>query len=145
MTRPTYERAEDRRRQRDIIEEVAYRWRASWKGRVRYDPVDYDLYRGGALVAKAEVKARPFLHATYPDYMLSAAKWRKACSQAAAAGVPLWLVVGYTDGCYCTRLDGISPRIAMGGRQDRGDPRDMELCIYVLMKEFRRFGLPVLA
>lgn len=93
----------------------------------------------GALEAVFEVKCRTNSRMRYPTYMLSLMKFAKLIDTSEATGKPAFLVVSWTDGICLfrvCRIDALLFDIKAGGRKDRGDPMDIEPCIFIPVDMF---------
>lgn len=93
----------------------------------------------GSLEAIFEVKCRTTPRKKYPTYMLSLMKFSKMVDISEATGKPAYLVVSWTDGIYLFRVcraDMMLLDIKAGGRKDRGDPMDIEPCIFIPVDMF---------
>ena len=92
--RPIYERAEDRVRQREVIDAFCAAYGCACDERVALCAWDYDLTYRGARVALAEVKVRTNAIGAYPTYMISRRKLADLVREADRyAVVPLHHVV----------------------------------------------------
>ena len=97
----------------------------------------------GRLLGTVEIKARTNPRLRYPTYMIDLAKVA-AMKQDADDGIVPLLVVQWTDwaGYIDTtewrwrdgRPDGIE--VGMGGRRDRNDPKDIDLCAFIPVEWF---------
>lgn len=96
----------------------------------------YLLDKDGNRAAVVEVKTRRNTHDRYPTYMLSAAKHENLVYISNQENIPALLVVNFTDGLYATKIKG-DYTTAVGGRYDRGNPNDMETCVYIPIQEFK--------
>ena len=99
-------------------------------------PVDYICRRGGALCGLVEVKVRSSEMRAYATLTISLAKLAMMQSLEALLQVPVVLVVQWTDALGWARLSDISD-VTMGGRADRGDPRDREMVAHIPTAKFR--------
>lgn len=127
--RPRYETKADLRRERGVLAEVERVW-ASWNclGTKRKPSVnglghiDFRLSFDGMWFLCAEIKTRRNDLRRYTTYSISALK----PSAAKRLPVPALMIVQFTDGIKWAPFSA-PHELHMGGRRDRGDPRDIEL------------------
>jgi len=135
--RPIYETSADKMREQKVREYITACYNCSYEKTPALASVDGYLYHpDGALAALVEIKTRKNEYNKYPTYMLSAAKWKEGLAQAKQLNVPSLLVVSFVDGVFLTQLKE-DYEIRKGGRFDRGDPRDLEDCIYIPIDQFK--------
>lgn len=147
MSRPIYERPEDRARERAAMARLEAHLRVTIAPTPkeielveapRLHPFDYEVMVDGRLWGLVEVKCRNNRQGDYPNYMISERKVRVLREAAHARGVtPILLVswadkTGYAD---ATRLIERGIR-AWGGRSDRNDPADQEAVIHAPLSVF---------
>jgi hypothetical protein len=96
----------------------------------------YLLNADGSRAIAVEIKTRRNPHDRYPTYMLSANKHENLVYITKQESIPALLVVNFTDGVYATKIKD-EYTTGMGGRYDRGNPNDMESCVYIPMGEFK--------
>lgn len=135
--RPIYETEYDRQQEDSVGMYVAEKYGcvfrksealASFDGVFsKFDGVDFAL---------AEIKVRNNSRYKYPTYMISAAKVDAILSNARNMGLFPILIVCFTDGVFITKLSDRYPK-SLGGRRDRNDPNDVEMCVYIPMEEFK--------
>ena len=109
--------------------------------------IDCALFRGSMHVGWIEFKARSYSYAELDamkprnGYMLAIQKWDSAfnCLQ---SGLPFGLVVQLSDGLYMATFRGKLPAVPSdkGGRTDRGDPKDIETCVFLPMQLFQKIA-----
>lgn len=130
--RPLYETAADRAAEGVVIK----RWVRYMGGAVVKTPpqstFDYLWYPSGLPMGDPptpiEVKVRGRL---YGDLMLSEKKWDALLG---AGGILIWSTPQVTLWCAAMPHDDI--RIGPGGRADRGDPYDLESCVFIPRRHF---------
>lgn len=137
--RPIYERAEDRVRQREVIDAFCAAYGCAYDERVALCAWDYDLTYRGARVALAEVKVRTNAIGAYPTYMISRRKLADLVREADRYAVVPLLIVRWSDarGWWRVRLE--QAQAGVGGRVDRGDPADIEAVALIEISRFQRF------
>lgn len=138
---PTYENdasLSDEERISNIIEKV---WKCRMEKLPRKNRIDYALMRDGVgLAAYAEIKSRKSSRFKYPTWMVSLEKWLYAQHIAEVSnGVPMFFVVEWTDGLFFIRQDSVKFSVGVGGRSDRGNDLDRELCVFVSVDQFYQF------
>lgn len=97
-----------------------------------------DSPREGANVLYfVEMKHRRIKSTRFPNYLLSLKKWINMNEISRYSGVPVHLVVRFTDLDLCLNVSKRPHRLTYMGRKDRGDEYDMEPCILIPLKLFR--------
>lgn len=138
--RPIYETPGDRQRQAVAIGHLARATGSSGVATERLAGWDYEMHRGGKVVALVEVKCRNCSAMTYPTYMVSETKARRLRQAALDRGVAGGFLVRWNDMVGWLRLDGLHPdgwRVEVGGRADRNDPHDIERVVHFPVHDFR--------
>lgn len=131
MTRPRYETQADINNEQRVANLLAGEGYDLYKLPVRYelDFAIHDRRDGGSICGFAEVKARRVMHDAYPSVMISLSKVLKARQLTDTTGLPSYLLLLYLD-CLA-RLNFASDfEVMKGGRSDRGDPQDADVCAY---------------
>lgn len=147
--RPHYETADDLEQERSIIGEVLRTANATPFIRFRFEGlklddtqyrIDWGVFRGPpdmasplrptsrlVLAALVECKRRSIRHDHPGGVWVSLEKFRRLRSFG-ALGIVCAFAFRFVNGIYISRApNGISrPVICLGGRTDRGDPRDLE-------------------
>ena len=132
-----YETKADRANESGVFDTLSIKYKCTVETCPTLSAVDgYLLYESGKRAVVVEIKTRRNAHDRYPTYMLSAAKHENLLCIARQDGIPALLVVRFTDGLYATKIKSEYPTAA-GGRYDRGNPNDMETCVYIPIQEFR--------
>ena len=137
--RKIYETQDDRVRQDEVRQYLEGIWNCVYVQAPTLSHIDGMLYNQDqtTLQALVEIKTRRNASNKYPTYMLSANKWRAVVELSKYHSVPFLLIVKFTDGMYAAKLKDDYP-VHQGGRYDRGDAMDVENCIYIPMKEFKK-------
>lgn len=136
--RPKYETKQDRINQRAVADAViAGRAGVSWSEFPTFHVVDFAISRGDELVGLIEVKCRACPSNEYPDYAISEAKWTKMIEEGRAQGVPVFLVVRFSDKTIWTPVTPGPFRVYRGGRRDRNDKRDIEPQVHIPWTRFK--------
>ena len=137
--RPTYERDFDRNNEVYIKDCLEASGNFTYSKAESFSPMDGTLSRAGKPIAMVEIKTRTNASDKYPTYMISATKVKKILLMCKENKTIPMLVVRFTDGVFATELkDGYA--ISKGGRKDRNDSCDIESCVYIPMKEFRKIN-----
>lgn len=135
------ESAADRANQREVAAVLAEVWQCEMVEFKETSLVDYMAVKDATAWALVEIKCRSITYRDRPQYMLSADKWVNTQTVASVLRVRGLLVVRFGDGSiYGTDLlatDPEPPEMRMGGRRDRGDPRDLEPCVWLPISAFR--------
>jgi len=140
--RPKYERQTDLSNEADVAALLAARWESRAEKLEPLHPYDCAFYtKHGVLWGYAEIKCR---NASYATYRISLQKWRRMLEFSRRTGIPGCLVVRWpVSGVMRLLLAPVIPRphgIVMGGRQDRGDPSDIEEMVEIPMAEFQELN-----
>ena len=90
----------------------------------------------GSLWCLAEIKIRANHSNKYKTYLLSSEKHKNIIDMSIRLRVPALLIVKFTDCVMATTLRD-NYLTSSGGRLDRNDIQDIELCAYIPMSEFR--------
>lgn len=135
--RPIYETDYDRQRESSVSAYVSEKYRCTFKKSEDLTPFDgIFVDRNGQDFAVVEIKVRNNRSDKYPTYMISAAKVDAILSYADNMGLFPMLLVRFTDGVFITKLSDRYLK-SLGGRQDRNDPSDIEICVYIPMEKFK--------
>ena len=136
--RPRYERQTDLSNEADVAASLAARWGQRPVKLDALHPYDYAFYDGrGVPCCHVEIKCR---NASYATYRISLQKWRRMLEFSRRTDMPGALVVRWPVGSVIKLM--LAPvihrphGIVMGGRQDRGDPADIEEMVEIPMSEF---------
>ena len=138
MTRPRYETRGDLYNEQRVAVMLAMHGYELYKLPTRYelDFAIYDKRDGGSVCGFAEVKARRIKHDAYPSVMISLSKVLKAKQLTDTTGLPSYLIILYLN-CLA-RLDFASEfEVRKGGRSDRGDPQDADVCAFYQISDLR--------
>lgn len=134
-----YENAADKEREEGVANAISYAWNCEQIKRPELDGIDCELQRDGDTVAYVEIKCRNNPSHQYDEYMIDAFKLSHGLWVSDHEGRPFFLVVKFTDGIHWVRVtEEIRRNQRPGGRVDRGDPNDIEMCCYIPMKLFRK-------
>ncbi len=126
--RPRYESKRDLDNERLVADALENIGVEVYKLPVQYR-VDWLLRRDGQPIGFAEVKARKCDMKTYPTVMISLSKVIHARMLTDVTDLPCYLILLYRDGL--ARLNFASDfTVGPGGRSDRGDPEDHDVCAY---------------
>ena len=143
--RPIYETPGDRAREAAVVDAFASHYSLETiKLPARY-PLDFAVLRdsgdGNVITAFGEVKIRTHSFGAFPTVILSVAKWSEGMALVERTGTRLLLLVGWDSGSDVRWVDLTTltgpPRIAPGGRQDRGDSDDAEPVVHIPIHVFR--------
>lgn len=142
--RPLYESADDLRNEQDTAALLGRLWDCQFrKLPIRYH-LDFTITQGDKAVAFCEMKTRSYTMQKIEEmggYLLSLGKWGAAQSLHHASRLPFILVVKTLDGIwYATFTDFLPERVVVQGRTDRGDWQDIEPCVLIPGKHFKKVG-----
>ena len=137
--RPTYERAEDRNRQRLVMGAFCQSYGCSAKELPAFAPWDFEVSVDGDPVAIVEVKCRTTGIYAYPTYLVGIAKVEAMLAEASARAIAPILLVSWSDARGWVNLADAPHEVAAGGRRDRNDPADIERVALIPVEEFRVF------
>lgn len=126
--RPRYESAADLQNERVVAEALAAHGYEVIKLPIQYR-LDWLLRRNGHPIAFAEVKTRKCDLNTYPTVMISLSKVIHARMLAEATNLPCYLILFYRDCIARVNFDDAFT-VNPGGRTDRNDPQDQDVCAY---------------
>ena len=99
--------------------------------------LDYAALRDGKVSSFIEIKCRTFERDKYPTLMINAHKVVSGNALMQAFGLPVMLVVAWTDFIGVLPFNGVGRwNMGIGGRFDRGDPKDRDICVYIPVNEF---------
>ena len=101
-----------------------------------YSP-DVTFWRSKKRVAVGEIKVRTNNKNHYPTYLISASKINSLNER--WSPTPFFLIVKWTDEIGWVKVDDDSIRgwkIKTGGREDRNNPKDKELCYLIPIEQF---------
>jgi len=137
MTRPKYERPSDVANERRVADILARHNYSLHKLPAQYG-LDVAIHcdQDDCIVAFGEIKARTFAMNKYPTAMVNLHKVLRAKHLTDTTGLPSYLLVLWTDAlARISFADGFS--LQMGGRTDRGDPQDVDVCAYYPIECFK--------
>ena len=96
------------------------------------------LSKKGAAKVVVEIKTRHISSVKYPTFMISKQKYDALCALH-EKGLRCGILVQWTDKLgFATVPTEYTTNV--GGRTDRGDPRDIEPMVYINTKRFERVG-----
>lgn len=126
--RPRYETAADLQNERVVADALAAHGYEVIKLPIQYR-LDWLLRRNGQPIGFAEVKARKCNLHTYPTVMISLSKVIHAQMLTQATGLPCYLILFYRDCIARLKFDD-DFTVNTGGRTDRHDSQDQDVCAY---------------
>jgi hypothetical protein len=136
MSRPTYETAADLNNEQRVAAILKSKGFTAVKLPVQYR-LDWAIIddETGKISSFGEVKSRTVAMDKYPDAMVSLSKVIKANDISACTNLPCYLIVLYRDAL--ARVDFASEfQVRPGGRSDRNDPQDRDVCAYYPITSF---------
>lgn len=141
MTRPKYENAAHRAREKTYCDCLAIRFKCEMVESPEYSSVDRLCYRDGQLVAAVEAKCLGHDAGKYKQWggVLLALDKYQALQEYAAEGLKILLCIRLIDGdYYCVIGDKIKiiPQKKNMGRKDRNDLLDVHPVVRIAWPEF---------
>ena len=136
MPRPMYETQFDRNNEQRVTELLAEKGYTLVKLPLQYK-LDFAIIEDelDKVVGFAELKARTVEMNKYPTAMISLAKVVKAHDISSCTNLPSYFIVLYKDALV--RINFASEfSVNIGGRSDRGDPQDRDVCAYYPIEGF---------
>ena len=136
MSRPMYETQADRNNEQRVAELLAEKGYTLVKLPLQYK-LDFAIIEDelDKVVGFAELKARTVEMNKYPTAMISLAKVVKAHDISSCTNLPSYFIVLYKDALV--RINFASEfSVNIGGRSDRGDPQDRDVCAYYPIEGF---------
>jgi hypothetical protein len=142
MSRPLYESDQDLSNEKAVIETVSEIWNCSFaKLPIRYH-LDYVATHNAEVLGFCEIKVRNYTMDAITDmggYLLSYGKWCSAKTLCDASGLPFVLIVKTMDDIWWASFHKfLAKNLVIRGRKDRGDWQDMEPCVLINTKLFKK-------
>jgi len=128
MARPIYETETDRRKEQALADAFARHGYDFYKLPIQYR-LDFVVFKDNKAKAFVEVKHRNVRLLQYDTAMVSLSKVIQARLLTQHTGLPAYLLNVYKDNI--ARFDFAGEyEIGKGGRSDRGDSQDADICAY---------------
>ena len=147
VMRPIYETQTDRNNEQRVARQLAALWDRSIVKLKMACVIDFAIFRDGKMVGVMEVKCRNYSSEAMDNMggvMLSAHKAQAGMTWAMMHNIAFAFAVELTDGIFVlflTEHDDLSEfNLEIMGRKDRGDAQDMEPCIVIPMKRFKKYA-----
>jgi hypothetical protein len=123
-------------------ERIAALCERAWECKFRKLPIknriDFAVTTEDGLLGYAEIKKRKNSKGKYKTWLIALDKWLHAKHIAETSnGVPMMFVVEWEEGIFWIRQDEVVYRVGVGGRSDRSDQMDRELCVFVDVDQFQ--------
>ena len=137
MSRPKYEQAIDLQNELSVAKLLKRHNYSLHKLPVQYG-IDCAIHcdQDDCIVGFGEIKTRTFEMNKYPTAMVNLHKVVRARHLTETTGLPSYLIVLWTDAL--ARISFASDfSLQMGGRTDRGDPQDVDVCAYYPIESFK--------
>ena len=126
--RPKYETQKDLDNEQRVVEMLALHGYRVEKLPMQYR-LDFAIFKGDECVAFGEMKRRYVESWKYPTVMISLSKVLAGRWLTQVTNKPSYLILLYND--KLMRLDlSCDFDLRMGGRSDRGDAQDRDICAY---------------
>lgn len=141
---PRYETKEDLTNEESVAKIFCLNMNCTYKKVKEIDDYSPDVtfWRDEKRVAVGEIKVRTNVRNFYPTYLISANKINSVNER--WSPTPFFLIVRWTDQICWVKVDDDSIRgwqIRMGGREDRNNPKDKELCYLIPVDQFTRLKM----
>jgi hypothetical protein len=103
----------------------------------RYSPCDFFIFKDGQSFF-TEYKRRNHNYNTYPTVIMPEKKLRQLLSVAEKLSSKVLYVAHFNDGVYAAVVEDYHTEL--GGRKDRGDPRDTHRVAHININNFKQIG-----
>lgn len=138
--RPRYQRAHDIENERAALAKFCAHAKCEAVKLPMEARADSMLVRNGKAKVIVEVKTRRNERLKYSTYMLSQDKYTALCEWESKGFLPV-LLVQWTDALGCVRVP-VEHVVSIGGRYDRGDPKDVENVVLISTDKFEVIDTP---
>jgi len=132
--RPMYQQAHDLVNERSALAKFCARIGCEAVKLPMEARADSMLVRNGAAKVVVEVKTRRNERLKYPTYMVSQDKYVALCEWGTKGFMPI-LLVQWTDTLGYVHVP-VEHKVSVGGRYDRGDPKDIENVVLINIDAF---------
>jgi len=134
---PIYETKDDLLNEKSVIDFISGIRPYTFRKLPQRYALDYALIQDGDVVGWAEIKCRSCASTDYADAMVSFFKVKAALELSRVSGLPAHLIVRWTD------MTGVinfysDHQVRTGGRSDRGDTQDIDVCAYYPIAGFQK-------
>lgn len=142
QSRTLYETKEDLANEKTAFVDIKKHFKVTGNKLPKQYRLDFILYNKGSVWAVVEYKCRRGIKTdTYPDIILSCAKFMEGKRWVRDFRCKFYFVVEFSDGLYCVELTYLDTGYAVvtrGGRTDRDDWQDIEPVIRIPIDNFKR-------
>jgi len=138
--RPVYETDHDRLEEREVMKSLSSISRLGFALMPRFYAYDATLLRNGECCAWVDAKRRYHPRSKYDTYMLSCKKVSDLRKEQWATNIQALVAVKWDDYLGVISADRfvlLNDMVAMGGREDRDDPDDVEPCFFIRPEKFK--------
>jgi hypothetical protein len=132
--RPIYEAKQDLDNEALALKKFCQELDCEYVSLPKLARADSILFRNGNARIVVEVKVRKNERLKYNTYMISREKYLALCDWAAKGFIAL-LLVQWTDDLGYVKIP-VEHTLAVGGRYDRGDSKDVEVVVHIDIKKF---------
>ena len=137
---PTYETQTDLANESRVMQAIADKYGLQLRKCPERYRMDAVFLTGGDIYCLVAFKRRNLASTTYPTFFISLSKAMAAAEIRDQTGIPVYLVVEWTD--MIGRIDVRAySKVTIGGRKDRDDPNDYDLVAHYDIKNFERLDL----
>jgi len=136
--RPIYKTNFDRKNAKAIKAIIEKECFCTLKESPDFSVYDYTMYRGETKTALLEIRRRNIKFGQYPSIIVPLHKYSDGIKLKKQYNIPFIIAVGCDDKIVMHSLrDDVSKyECCKGGRNDRGDPNDIEDCYFVPNRMF---------
>jgi hypothetical protein len=134
VIRPTYELGHDLNNERAALNKFCRELDCDFISLPKAARADSILFRDGNARIVVEVKVRKNERMKYTTYMISQHKYLALCDWADKGFISVLLVQWTDDLGYVTIP--VEHTVSVGGRYDRGDPKDIENVVHIDIGKF---------
>ena len=132
--RPRYESPEDLKNEKEIADFVERKYGIMLRKMPDRYYIDFMAFKDQSAVGVVEIKRRYRTVGKFSTLFLNLDKWTHGTKFFYDHGLPVSFVVGFDDGIYRYKYqteDKQMFQIKFAGREDRGDPQDMEPVVQI--------------
>ena len=133
--RPTYETDDHLKKEEELAQFAAFRWKCEMRKQDKYNQFDYIAIKDKKINAFVELRCRNNSIHKYPSCFITVNKLYQAHAMHQATGVKVLFLVGWDDRTGVADLTKQYP-VALGGRVDRDDPADIEIVAEIPISSF---------
>ena len=125
--------------QNKFASDLSDRYNCTFLDRDEYNQIDYDIIRGGEIVAYAELKNRQHDYGRFPTLFIDESKLDALRENSTATGNPNFLFVRYLNGDYYYEVTADEKfKVEKGGRTTHTrEPNDIDYVEHIPINKFK--------